>query len=160
VDTRRKNWIQAGALMALLLLGALTGTAQAQTSAQMQVTAMIRRVANLQVLAQPASVRVTREDIARGYVEAPGPLQVAVRSNTVGGYLLAITTRSQFFRSAQIHGLASPLQVGPEGGAARQPAGGSGMSTATLALAVRFDLPPGAAEGEYPWPFQLSVEPL
>ena len=160
MGTRRNNWVRAAALAALTLLCAFGGTAHAQTSAQMQVTAMIRRVANLQVLAQPASVRVTREDIARGWVEAQGPLQVAVRSNTVGGYLLAITTRSQFFRSAQIHGLASPLQVGPEGGAVRQPAAGSGMSAVTLALAVRFDLPPGAAEGEYPWPFQLSVEPL
>jgi hypothetical protein len=160
VGTRRNNWIRTGAWAALLVLCAAAGVAQAQTSAQMQVTAMIRRVANLQVLTQPASVRVTREDVARGFVEAQGPLEVSVRSNTAGGYLLAIATRSQFFRSAQIRGLSAPLQVGPEGGAVRQPAGGSGMSAVTLALAVRFDLPPGAAEGEYPWPFQFSVEPL
>lgn len=158
--SRRRNWIEAGAFATVLLLCAFAGAAQAQTATQMQVTATIRRVANLQVLAQPGSVRVTREDIARGYVEAQGPLEVAVRSNTVDGYLLAITTRSQFFRSAQIRGLAAPLQVGPEGGAVRQPAGGSGMSAVTLALGVRFDLPAGVAEGEYPWPFQLSVEPL
>lgn len=127
---------------------------------EMKVTATVRKHASLQVLAQPGTVTVTPSDIARGYVEVMAPLQVAVRSNTQEGYMLVFDNHGDFFRQARVRGLSSEVQMGPSGGHVAQRVSGSGMSTATLALAFRFELSQSAREGVYAWPVQLSVVPL
>lgn len=133
---------------------------QANSSTQLRVSAVVRKVTRLQVLSQPEFVRITETDIARGYVEVATPMQISIRSNTPEGYMLAFDNQSDFFRQAQVRGLPNALQVGASGGVVPQPALGRGMGQITLALAFRFDLSPGARVGTYPWPFQLTAQPL
>ena len=59
-----------------------------------------------------------------------------------------------------MRGLTSEVQVAAGGGAVMQRAPGPGMSRVTLTLAFRFELEQGAREGIYPWPVQLSAQPL
>jgi hypothetical protein len=164
MDTVQTGWQRAVRLarlgvLALAAAGAF-GTALANPSGELRVSAVVRKIARLQVLAQPQFVRVTEGDVARGYVEVIAPVQVAVRSNTRDGYMLAFDPRADFFRQAHVRGLDVPLQVGPAGGVIAQRASASPARETVLALGFRFELAPSAREGVYPWPFQLSAEPL
>lgn len=116
--------------------------------------------ASLKVLAQPASVMVTTDDIARGYVEVPAPAQVAIQSNSLSGYLLEFATEADFMRHILVKGLDTDVRVGPLGGAVMQPSSGAGVTRVTLALRFRFELSESARQGTYPWPIRLSVTPL
>jgi hypothetical protein len=158
-----KLYIRMAALaLAGLLSSGVAAPAHAQGSAggEVKVSATVRKHASLEVLAQPGAVQVTQADIARGYVDVPAPVQVAVKSNTQEGYLLVFDNHGDFFRQARVRGLPSDVQVGSAGGQVAQRAPGHGMSRVTLALAFRFELSPSTQEGVYAWPMQLSVTPL
>ena len=55
---------------------------------------------------QPASLVVTAADLARGYVDVPAASQVAIQSNTSGGYMLEFASQGDFMRQILVHGLA------------------------------------------------------
>jgi hypothetical protein len=157
-----KLYTRVAFLAAALLLSALSVPAQAQASAgaEVKVSATVRKHASLEVLAQPGSVQITQMDIARGYVEVPAPVQVAVKSNTQEGYLLVFDNHGDFFRQARVRGLAGDVQVGAGGGQVAQRLAGAGVSRVTLALSFRFELSESAREGVYAWLMQLSAMPL
>lgn len=157
-----KLYTRVASLAAAALLCAWSAPAQAQASGgtEVKVSATIRKHASLEVLAQPGSVAITQADIARGYVDVPAPVQVAVKSNTQEGYLLVFDNQGDFFRQARVRGLAGDVQVGAGGGQVAQRASGHGVSKVTLALSFRFELSESAREGVYAWPMQLSAMPL
>jgi hypothetical protein len=162
MESKTKLYTRAAplALAALLSLG-LGAPVQAQTSGtEVRVSATVRKHASLQVLAQPGAVQITQADIARGYVDVPAPVQVAVKSNTQEGYLLVFDNHGDFFHQARVRGLAGDVQVGAAGGQVAQRVVGAGMSRTTLALSFRFELSESAREGVYAWPMQLSAMPL
>lgn len=157
------RWLaRTRALGAAILAAAsvIAPLAQANSSAEMHVRAEVRKLTRLQVLSQPSHVQVTDADIARGYVEVPTAMQVSIRSNTLHGYMLAFDNQADFFRQAHVRGLPNAVQVGASGGMVTQPSLGRGMTEVTVALAFRFDLAQSARAGSYPWPFQLTAEPL
>jgi hypothetical protein len=127
---------------------------------EVRVSATVRKHVSLQVLAQPGAVQITQADIARGYVDVPAPVQVAVKSNTQDGYLLVFDSHGDFFHQARVRGLPSDVQVAASGGQVAQRPAGQGASRITLALSFRFELSESAREGVYAWPMQLSAMPL
>lgn len=148
------------AMCSALALGLLGVPAATAGDVKLTVTATVLKHASLNVLAQPSSVVVTEADIARGYVDVPTPTQVAIKSNTSGGYMLAFASQGDFMRQILVRGLSSDVQVGPAGGAIMQSSTGSGMTRTTLDLGFRFVLAESAHQGTYPWPMRLSVTPL
>ena len=160
-----KSWVRA--LKRLLFSGVslgLLGTPLVATigsdEAKLTVTATILKRASLRVLAQPASVVVTAADIARGYVDVPGPMQVAVQSNSSGGYMLMFESQGDFMRQTLVRGLDKNVQLEAAGGSVAQGASGRGMSKTTLDLGFRFVLAESARQGVYAWPMRLSVTPI
>jgi len=156
-------WAARLLLGTALALG-LPNTGLAQTAgpgqARLTVKATILKHASLKMLAQPSALVVTPADIARGYVDVPLGAQVAVQSNSPGGYLLEFAAEGEFMRRILVRGLGSDVQLSRSGGfVAQRPAGG-GMSKATLALGFRFFLSDSVRQGTYPWPMRLSVAPL
>ncbi|MCM2312445.1 MAG: hypothetical protein NDI84_13680, partial [Steroidobacteraceae bacterium] len=121
------------------------------------VTATVLKHASLKVLAQPAAVVITAEDIARGHVDVPAPALLAVKSNS-GGYMLGFASEGDFMRRIIVAGTGSELELSPAGGLVTrtQPRGG----TSSLVLTFRFVLSDTAQAGTYPWPLRLSVAPL
>lgn len=160
MEAGRKWSMRGGRLVLAALLFCVLAPAQAGTEMEFKVAAVLRKHASLRVLAQPGSVQVTSADIARGYVEVAAPVQVAVQSNTQDGYMLVFDNSGEFVRHARVRGLSGEVQVGAAGGTVVQRAPGPGMSRVTLTLAFRFELEQGAREGIYPWPVQLSAQPL
>jgi hypothetical protein len=128
--------------------------------ATLSVSATVLKHASLKVLAQPSSVVVTAADIARGYVDGPAAVQVAIQNNSAGGYLLEFASQGDFMRRILVRGLAHETQLSPAGGAIAQPSTGSGVTRTTLGLGFRFLLSASAQPGTYPWPMRVSVTPL
>jgi hypothetical protein len=87
------------------------------------------------------------------------PAEVAIQSNSMGGYLLEFASRGNFMRQILVKGLANDVQLSPAGGAVMQ-ASNAGLNKTTLALGFRFLLAESTQQGTYPWPMQLSVSPL
>lgn len=146
--------------IALSLLGVPSVAVASTGEGKLQVSATILRHASLQVMAQPASVVVTAADIARGYVDVPSPSQVAVQSNTQGGYTLMFESQGEFLRQILVKGLGTDVQLSASGGGVAQRGAGRGMSKTLLDLGFRFVLSDSARQGVYAWPMRLSVTPL
>ncbi|MDO8719850.1 MAG: hypothetical protein Q7K20_12825 [Polaromonas sp.] len=127
---------------------------------KLTVTATILKRASLQVLAQPGAVVLTAADIARGYVDVPGALEVAVQNNSADGYLLTFESQGEFIKQTRVQGLANDVQLDALGGSIAQSASGRGVQKVTLNLGFRFALADAARQGVYAWPIRLSVAPL
>lgn len=145
--------------MALLMV-APAPAAMATEQAKVTVSATVLKRASLRVLAQPAAVVVTAEDIARGYVDVAAPARVAIKSNSPRGYMLEFANEGDFMRQILVKGLASDVQLSPSGGAIMQSHAGIGVTRETLELGFRFVLAAAARPGTYAWPMQLTVLPL
>lgn len=127
---------------------------------KLPVSATIAKRATLKVLAQPATVVISADDIARGYVEVASRAQVSIRSNSPRGYMLVFANEGDFLRQMRVRGLGNEIQVGPGGGIVPQGASAQGVTQATLELGFRFELNPNARQGTYAWPVQISIAPI
>lgn len=151
--------LAASAALAVGLLGApLTATAAGE--AKLTVTATVLKRASLKVLAQPAAVVVTAADVARGYVDAPAPAQVAIQSNSLGGYAIEFASEGDFMRQILVKGLSNEVQLSPAGGMVAQSSATPGQTKTTLALGFRFLLADSTVPGTYAWPLRLAAIPL
>lgn len=133
--------------------GAMSGTAN------VAVTATVLKRANLNVLAQPATVEITAADIARGYVDVPAATRVEIKSNSPQGYMLMFEGNSDFVRQTQVRGMGNAVQFGASGGGIFQRWSGHGVDKAVVELGFRFILAEGVSPGTHAWPMQLSVMP-
>ena len=122
-------------------------------SSTMQVSANVLPYLRLRVLKQTASLDVTPEDVARGYIDVPAGTDLMARTNDRNGFSLSFDARSTVFRKAQVTGLANGLEIGPDGGLSHQPFTGSQM---LMRLSYRFFLAPEVGPGSYSWPLQIS----
>jgi hypothetical protein len=144
------------ATFALGMLSALGPAGAAASTANVVVNATVLKSTSLTVLAQPASVVITADDIVRGYVDVPVPAQLAIRSNTA--YALDFAPQGNFIRQVLVRGLGNDVQLGPDGGLVPQLT--RGVTRTTLALAFRFVLSDSAQQGTYPWPMRVSASSL
>ena len=140
-------------------LAATTAPSAGESQTTLTVTATILKHASLKVLAQPAAVTVTTDDVARGYVDVPRGVVFAIRSNT-DGFLLSFDGNADFVRQIKVHGLGSEVQMSGAGGVISQPSSGRGMRATTLDLGFRFELASSTPAGVYAWPVRLSILPL
>ncbi len=126
-------------------------------SASLSVSVVVPARAVLSVESQPAGLQITEEDVARGYVEAPGTSLVQVRTNSPAGWLLEFQPLQGPYRSVEVTGLGSTAQVSASGGWLAQPYAGKTLVTASLGY--RFFLSADARPGHYPWPVALAATP-
>lgn len=148
------------ALLLALVLGVAPLAANAGNEGKLGVSATVQKRASLKVMTQPSALVVTAADIARGYVDAPIPAQVAIQNNSRGGYLLEFASQGDFMRQILVRGLGNDVQMSPAGGVVAQGGAGHGVTRATLDLGFRFVLSESAQQGTYPWPMRMSVTPL
>ncbi|MCM2312356.1 MAG: hypothetical protein NDI84_13235 [Steroidobacteraceae bacterium] len=143
---------------ALMGAGAKASTASDGQS-RLLVTATVLKHASLKVLAQPAAVVITAEDIARGHVDVPLHTEFVVNTNTAG-YLLDFATSGNFIRQIIVTGLANEVQLGAEGGVIAQGSAPGPKTRRGVLLAFRFVLSESARATTYPWPVRLSAAPM
>ena len=153
----QRNLIAAVMLAALALTSAFQ-TSEAQASnkmASVHVSAVVRARAHLRTDHQVTHIKVTAEDIARGYIEAPGASKFFVATPKGVNYFVDFYPRGDFFVSVTIDGLGSLVELGTEGGSIAQP--GPGVKGAASTLDYRFRLTPEVQPGIYAWPLMLAV---
>ena len=112
----------------------------------------------LRVKSGPAAVWIAPENIRDGYVDVVEPTLVEVANNNPTGYTLVITPQTTLFSSLTVHGAGIDTTFGNDGGSIVE-RGQTGHSL-VLQLTYRFDLNSSVTPGRYPWPIQLSVQPL
>lgn len=149
----------APALAGVLLAGAAHAapdTSPVKAQAKLNVVVVVAPHASVRV-APPAALTVTPEDAARGYVEVQAPLQLEVYSNLPQGYTLMFQRRGEHVRQARVQAPDGEFLVGEAGALRSRPPGGRGLWRDLLQLRVRFELAPGTAPGQYPWPLAISM---
>jgi len=152
--------LTAYALAVTIALSQLVATSAeaAQVSTAMAVSVTVVAHAKMQTNFQMTQLKISKSDIARGYVDVPSASRFSVVSNSRSGYLLELDPVGNVFDSVQVNGLGAPVRLGADGGVIVQ----RGQSTTNFSheLSYRFALRPDAMAGYYPWPLQLSVHAL
>lgn len=132
--------------------------APAHADALLRVRAVVLATTTVQV-AQPASVVLTDDDIARGYVEVATPVQVQVRSNVPEGYALLFERSSDAVGDVHVTGMEAPVVLSGAAAIGSRAAAGRGLWTDRLLLHFRFQLARSAQPGTHAWPVQISLLP-
>ena len=104
---------------------------------------------------EPASVTITDDDLARGYLDVPARYHVS--HNDRRGYLLQIVHLGGVAREVRVSGLGGTLVIA--GDAVEVHRDGQTFEQ-DVALEFRLVLAPGAQAGRFDWPVALSVQPL
>ena len=133
-------------LMLLLAAGA------ANAGAQLALSAVVAKTAQLSVRSHPATFQLSDADVARGYVDIAAGPRIDVRTNSREGLLVTFLAASEAVRSVQLRGLVGDSIVLP--GTIR------GMANHRIEPGYRLILAPSARPGTYAWPVQVVATPL
>ena len=162
VRTIRLTALAFACAVLLPIAGARADTQSASgrsTSASLMFKIIIPVVLRMKVLSQPA-LRVTREDIERGYVETGSAQDIQVTCNTSKEYALRLEVTVPRFRRVTVTESRQSQSFGAEGLTLYRPPAPPTTNQATHRLNYRFDLPADLAPGDYPWPLSVSLVQL
>ena len=142
--------------LAMWMVATAGGTATAdEVRSRFQVSLQVPVRLALQPLREPASVMLTADDLARGYVDIPARYHVS--HNDRRGYVLQIVHLGGVAREVRISGLGGTLVVADDAVEVHR----DGQSfEQDVALEFRLVLEPAAQAGSHDWPVALNVQPL
>lgn len=147
-------------LTAILLLMAGTGVPSAvagSSSADMTVSVHVVARTIVTVDREPQEVRLTAEDVARGYVDMPSAVALRIRSNARKGFSIQFEPVAYPFASAQIVWGSQQAVVSADGSwLTRSYVPGEQAATFNVRLRLASD----AAVGSYPWPVRFDASSL
>lgn len=106
---------------------------------------------------QQMPLRVTREDIARGYVETSVPQEVHVVFNLPQSYTLRMDLMVPAFKRVTVSEQYSSRSFGTEGLTLLEPPTPPSTHQTSHRFLYRFELAPEMAPGDYPWPVAVSA---
>lgn len=157
---QRQRRVVAAAMAGLTLLGTGRPTvAQAGSSLEVKVQVQIMKHASIRAVRSPAAVTVTQADIERGYVDLAQPVEVDIRTNDPGGFLLGFSLSSPMLKGAQLMGAGLDVAVGPNGGSVALAKYASGVGAHTVQLRARLHLSEQAQPGVLSWPVAIYISP-
>jgi hypothetical protein len=104
-----------------------------------------------------APLRVTPEDIARGYIQTSVPQEVQVTFNVPRGYALRIDVVVPRFKRVTVSEQSDSRSFGAEGLTLLEPPTPPATSQASHRFLYRFELPADMTPGDYPWPIAVSA---
>ena len=143
----------------LILTSIVTALPVLAASKSASLTVSVEVVARtiMTVDSQPATVEVTADDVARGYVDLPQSVLFHVRSNAANGYTVQFQPLSGPFNRADINWGNSLATVSSDGAWISQP---YQQGTTSGTLSVRLALTPGTQPGSYAWPVRFDAGSL
>lgn len=152
----RANQI-VSSIAAVILLSSVPATLQAgSATAEMRVSATVLARTLVDVDRSVQSVRVTEDDLQRGYVEIPAALAVRIKTNARNGYLLRFEALQGPFASGEVTWGNNVVQLGRDERWITQPVEQQGAAV----MNVRLSLADDARAGEYPLALGISGQPL
>ena len=147
-----RKWLLTSALL-LVVAPPLQAESVSRT---MTVSANVVASARLTVQSQPATINVTAEDIARGYVDVAEPIVVRIQTNSRQGYLLQVANADDNFRALELTFGETWMNVAYESFLQRPyvPGGES------LVMRARLRLAPQAQAGVHRLPVAMTASAL
>lgn len=147
------------ALACLLLAGVLPAYASPapRSAAGITVGATVRAYARIESVEAAKTLRITAEDIQRGWVDVRTNTHIKVKTNAPRGYHLQVKIDSAQIWLTEIRGLPDHPAFGPAGGHILRRT--SGPTQETLDLGFRFHLAKNIEPGTIDWPVGFSVRP-
>jgi hypothetical protein len=146
------------ARIALIVAASVTSAGARDAHSDFSVSVTVRAMANIDIQSAPAVLKISAEDLRRGYIDVMQPTRAIVRSNSSSGFALDVMTVAPMLSSMIIDGLNSDLVLPAEGGTIVQR--WQKPQAMDLSLKFRLALVPGLIPGNYPWPVRLAVRPL
>jgi hypothetical protein len=147
-------------LLQFFILGSLGTIAEihAQRAGEtLKVNVMVSNEVRVEFQSQPATLIITAEDIARGYVEVGSATVLKVKSNVRDGYLLHFVIAGGPFTGIQVIDGTRIIELDRSSGFLHMPNEGIEQQEETKYIGYRFILSPDAKPGEYRWPIQLNT---
>ena len=159
-DADRYRAMRAAVFTLVLCFGPALGMAQSPgaTGASFSVGATVLPQAGIAAQSLPQSLEVSARDVARGFVEVPNTVRLAVTSTSRDGFALDFWPRTTVFTAIIVRGAGPDASLDGNGGTIVQ-RGRHGVAMPLL-LGFRFNLAPGTTPGIYPWPVQIDARPV
>lgn len=124
--------------------------AVAGDTVRVQVVATVLARASLDTRRMPQEVTVSADDVARGYVEPPAPVEIAVQTNHPNGVLVRFAGNGAQIAAVEVDGAGTVVRVAAEG---------RGMQKRELRVRLRLHLAPGTVAGKIAFPVSVSMTP-
>ena len=138
-------------------LGTISAIHAQQAGEPLKVNVMVSNQARVEFQSQPATLVITAEDIARGYVEVVSATVLKIKSNVRDGYLLHFVIAGGPFTGIRVIDGARIIELDRSSGFVHMPNEGMKQQEETKYFGYRFFLSPDAKPGEYRWPIQLNT---
>jgi hypothetical protein len=135
----------------------VVASAQPVARASIDIAIVVPRVMHLRLLAHPAAIDVSADDIARGTLRVSGA-SLDILANDRFGYVLRAQLSSAAFSAARILGLPGALMPGGEAAMLRMPSMVGRPRPAPIAIEYELQLSPDAVPGRYAWPVALTLQ--
>ena len=133
------------------------GGLTARASIDFRIT--VPRVMQMKLVAHPAAIDITTEDIARGSVKVSGAaLDLLV--NDRNGYAIRAELAQGVFNSVKISGLASAVVASTSGALIHMASMVGKPKPAPMPVEYELQLAPDTQPGHYAWPVTLSLQQL
>jgi len=140
----------APSLAAVGLLALPAPAAAEGHSAIIRVAATILSYVKVTGLVNPATLELTAEDVARGYVDVEAGTSLTVVTNSNEGYV--VTATGEPGTVARV-----ALRIGSIAGADRVRVPSAPFARSVLRVGYRLYLEPGVTPGRHPWPVAIGV---
>lgn len=154
----RIEWRLAAVLALLAALGQGGAVSAGQAGSSFNVSVRLVTVARLEITEQARVLRITPDDISRGYVDVPNATSLAVSGVNRSGFALDIHPLTGIFKAIRVRWADGETEFGAEGGMVLQR--GSVPQKSVMQLSYRFLLGQHLSPGDYPWPLMLSARAL
>ena len=136
-----------------------TGSGGSSARAAIDFQINVPRVMQMKLLAHPAAIDITADDVARGSIKVSGAA-VDLLVNDRNGYAIRADLAMGAFTAVKVSGLPAPLVATQSGGLAQMPSMVGKPKPAPMALEYELQLAPDAQPGHYAWPVTLSLQQL
>jgi hypothetical protein len=137
----------------------VVGTGAATARASIDFAIAIPKVMQMRLIAHPAALEVTAEDVARGSITVSGP-SIDLLVNDRDGYNVRAELVNAVFTAVRIAGLPAPVQASAIPAIVRMPSMTGRPRPLPMPVAYELQLASDTLPGRYTWPVALSLQGL
>jgi len=143
-------------MVLLLAVGFMPGQSLAGVrQASIKVSATIVESVSKTVVRQAASLTVTKQHIAKGYIDVPAATILRIRTNNPRGYSLSVQVNEEMAKEVWVTANHNTTVISGGVGFVYQPY--PGAAGEVKEISYRIFLSPDVKPGRYPWPLSIST---
>jgi hypothetical protein len=151
--------LSAAACFLLAVTSASAGSALGSTAARAALDFRIKipAVVKAEARIDPVSLRLTVEDLRRGYVDLDGASSVVLTSNARTGFMLAVAFDANTVDAVELRMVGRAVRILASGDAVVMQSGA--LVSKAVVVSYRLYLAARAQAGEHRWPLAISYAP-